>query len=78
MAQTIIGLDIGSFSVKVATVTASFRSFAWTGYREYAIPPVWLRRSAKHFGKWPRGGRPPRNPRAAQPARPVQRFQGSP
>ena len=38
MAQTIIGLDIGSFSVKVATVTASFRSFAWTGYREYAIP----------------------------------------
>ncbi len=38
MAQTIIGLDIGSFSVKVSTVTASFRSFSWDGYREYEIP----------------------------------------
>ncbi|HIA00553.1 MAG TPA: hypothetical protein EYN66_01345, partial [Myxococcales bacterium] len=38
MAQTIIGLDIGAYSVKVATITASFRSFAWTDYREIAIP----------------------------------------
>ena len=38
MAQTIIGLDIGSYSVKVATLSASFRSLAWTGFREYEIP----------------------------------------
>jgi len=38
MAQTIIGLDIGSFSVKVVTMTASFRSMSWTGFREYEIP----------------------------------------
>ena len=38
MAQTIVGLDIGSYSVKVATISASFRSFSWTGYREYEIP----------------------------------------
>ena len=38
MAQTIIGLDIGSFSVKVSTVSASFRSFNWVGYREFEIP----------------------------------------
>ncbi len=38
MAQTIIGLDIGSFSVKVATVTSSFRSFSWTGFSELPIP----------------------------------------
>ncbi|MFT5429480.1 MAG: general secretion pathway protein L [Myxococcota bacterium] len=38
MAQTIIGLDIGAFSVKVSTVSASFRSFSWTGYREFEIP----------------------------------------
>ena len=38
MAQTIIGLDIGSFSVKVSTLSSSFRSFSWTGYREYEIP----------------------------------------
>ena len=38
MAQTIIGLDIGSFSVKVVTMNASFRSMSWTGFREYEIP----------------------------------------
>jgi len=38
MAQTILGLDIGSYSVKVATISASFRNFQWTGYREYVIP----------------------------------------
>jgi general secretion pathway protein L len=38
MAQTIIGLDIGAYSVKVATITASFRAFTWTNYREITIP----------------------------------------
>ncbi len=38
MAQSILGLDIGTYSVKVATVSASFRNFQWTGYREYVIP----------------------------------------
>ena len=38
MAQTIIGLDIGSYSVKVAFLTASFRSVSWTGFREFVIP----------------------------------------
>jgi type IV pilus assembly protein PilM len=38
MAHTIIGLDIGSYSVKVATVSASFRALQWTEFREYVIP----------------------------------------
>ena len=38
MAQTIIGLDIGSFSVKVSKVTASFRAVTWDAYHEYEIP----------------------------------------
>ncbi|MFT7622706.1 MAG: type IV pilus assembly protein PilM [Myxococcota bacterium] len=38
MAQKIIGLDIGSFSVKVSTLSTSFRSYAWEGYREFEIP----------------------------------------
>jgi|GEM_PF-5443573 type IV pilus assembly protein PilM len=38
MAHTIIGLDIGSYSVKVSTVSASFRTLQWTNFREYVIP----------------------------------------
>ncbi len=36
--RSIIGLDIGSFSVKVSRLSTSFRSFAWEGYREFEIP----------------------------------------
>ena len=38
MAQTILGLDIGSYSVKVATLQASFRSLNLTSVEEYIIP----------------------------------------
>jgi general secretion pathway protein L len=38
MAQTIIGLDIGSYSVKLSALTTSFRSVAWTGFREVVVP----------------------------------------
>lgn len=38
MAQTIIGLDIGSFSVKVATVKAGLRSVTWESFEEFEIP----------------------------------------
>lgn len=38
MATTIYGLDIGHYSVKVSSISASFRSFSWEAYREYVIP----------------------------------------
>ena len=38
MAQTILGLDIGSYSVKVATLQASFRSLSLTTVEEFIIP----------------------------------------
>ncbi len=38
MAQTILGLDIGSYSVKVATLQASFRSISLTSLDEFIIP----------------------------------------
>ena len=40
MAQKIIGLDLGTYSIKVVQVESSFRSFKVTGFAEEVIPLI--------------------------------------